>query len=104
MANIRNANTYYIDTAAADHQPATTGNLAIKSIKVSYITMSSSGVAEFNLRDVTTDANKINVKLDTANKTEYLDFSDKPLLFPNGIHPETVTNCKVTLVLQESQG
>lgn len=105
MANIRNSNTFYIDTAAADAAVATTGNLAINNIKVTYITITSTAAtSELDLRDVTTAANKINLKLTVDDESQCFDFSASPLVFPNGINPNTVTDCVATCVIKESRG
>jgi len=105
MANIRNSNTFYIDTAAADAVATTTGNLASKNIRVSYITLTATAAtSELILRDVTTAANKISLKLDVDNISKSFDFSETPLVFPNGINPSTVTDCTATCVVQEQGG
>lgn len=104
MANIRNANTFYIDTAAADTAEGTTGNLAIKNIKVSNIIIhASGGAASVILKDVTTGDLKLEIGLANDNETLPLDFEDTPMLFPNGISPTTVTNATITCLLKESR-
>lgn len=96
MANVRSANTFFID--------ATTPTLAIKNIKVLYITVTATAAsAILNLRDVSTLDNKINVRVATSGETGRFSFVDSPLVFPNGIDPNTVTNCVATLVVQESR-
>ena len=102
MANVRNSNTFYIDTAAANVTAATAGNLALRNVKVLYIMIAPTGsTADFVVKDVTTGALKFSVDLATQ-ETKVLDFSRRPIVFPNGISPSTVTNCRVTMVIEES--
>lgn len=97
MANVRNANTFYVDGTASD--------LEVKNIRVAYITVTSTAAtASLILQDVTTTANKIRVDIASANETVELNFDENPIVFPNGIKPATVTNCVATLVLRESRG
>jgi len=104
VANVRNSNTFFIDTAAADQTPATTGNLSIFNIKVTHITMTATAATSLiSLKDVTTDAQKFIFRLDIVDKTQEFDFADNPIVFPNGIHPETVTDCVVTCVIRETR-
>jgi len=102
MANVRNANSFYVDTAAGDADPGTSGNLAGPFSVTSIIVTADGGVAELNLHDVTTDAIKINIQVPADATTEHINLIGQPLLFPNGIHPETVSNCKATLIVRES--
>lgn len=96
MASIRNGNTYYIDDTTA---------LTAANVKVTKITVTATSAnAILNLQDVTTGANKINLRVATSGTTEVFDFSDDPLLFPNGISPNTVTNCNATCVISEARG
>lgn len=97
MANVRNSNTWYIDTAAS--------SLAIANLKVSYVIVTATAAAAIlNLQDVTTTANKANLRVATSGDSVVFDFSLKPLVFPNGILPSTVTNCVATCVLEETRG
>lgn len=105
MANTRNANTFFVDTAAADAAPATTGNLALPNLKVLYMLVSIDGAnPRLTLRDVSTSAVKFDIDLGTPDSPTYYDFSRKPVVFPNGINPSTVDSCRVTLVIEESRG
>ena len=103
MANIINSNTFFIDTAAADAVATTTGNFPGSNLKVAYITVTATAApATLNLRDILTDVNKIELRVDTINTTERFNFAETPLVFPNGIHPETVTDCRATVVLKKT--
>jgi len=105
MANIRNSNTIYIDTVAANVTAATAGNFAISNIKVKYIVISvTSTTPVFELKDVTTGAIKLRLTLQASSNPLLLDFSRNPLVFPNGISPSNVTNVQVTLTVEESRG
>jgi hypothetical protein len=103
MANVRSANTYYIDTAAVNAGESTAGNLTSKNIRVLYVIITSTAAAaSCILKDVSTDIFKAEFRVDTAHKTEYYDFNDHPMVFPNGIYPQTVNDCIVTLIVQEA--
>jgi len=96
MANIRNANTFYVDA---------TGNLTVPNIKVFYITITSTAnSAVVVIKDVTTGALKFDLRIATAGDPVRLNYSDSPLVFPNGIDVTTLTNAIVTFGIQESQG
>lgn len=97
MANVRSANTYHVDGTAS--------TLDIKGIKVTHILVAvSTANAVLVLSDVTTGNKKLEIRLATDESTEFYDFSDNPIVFPNGINPSTVTNCVATLMLDESRG
>ena len=97
MANIRNANTYYMDT--------TTASLTISNIKVlGVLVTATSANAILNLQDVTTSDNKMNLRVATSGDSKYFDFADSPVVFPTGIKPSVVTNCVATAVIRETRG
>lgn len=97
MANIRNANTYYIDGTAS--------NLALKSVKVTHVIISaSSATAILVLKDVTSGNIKFDGRVATSGESRTFDLSDNPIVFPNGIDPTTVTNCVATLVIMAPGG
>lgn len=105
MANVRNSNTIYIDSAAADTVAATEGNFAISNIKIKYMVISvTSSTPVFELKDVSTGKIKLRLTLQASTNPLYLDFSRNPIVFPNGISPSTVTNTTATLVVEESRG
>lgn len=98
MANVRNANTFYIDTAGAG------GQLAVKNIRVTHICLTgTTGATPYLLlRDITTTNNKVEVRTLTGT-SEFLDYSDHPIVFPNGILPQTVTDCTAVLSIEETR-
>lgn len=103
MANIRSSNTFFIDTAASDSGASTTGNLALKNVRLLYLVVNATGASPaLTLRDVTTSAVKFTLTPANGPTTYYFDFSRKPAVFPNGINPHAVTNCNATLVIEES--
>lgn len=107
MANIRNANTIYIDTASASGNTSvgTTGNFDVPGIKVKgLIVTPTSGDATLALKDVTTGATKLQAEAPNSDGSRHFDFSDDPIVFPNGIAPTTVTTCVATLIVTESRG
>lgn len=98
MANVRNGNSYYIDTASV--------NLDVSGVQVIGIILTGSGgAAELALADNISGASypsKINVQA-ASGSTVHIDISDSPLVFPNGIRVVTATNTKATLILRESK-
>lgn len=104
MANVRNANTFYIDTAAADTNPDTTGNLSGNYLVTGIFITASSASATIILKDVTTGDLKINLQEASSGETHYYDLSDNPMHFPNGISPSTVTNIITTMLVKKVQG
>jgi hypothetical protein len=100
VANVRNANTFYIDTqrsTAAD-------DLVVKNIKVTdvIVTVSAAG-GQVILSDVSTTNVKLSLKVATDEETKHFKFHASPILFPNGISATTLTNAVVTCVIQESR-
>lgn len=98
MANAVNSNTVYVDS---------TGDISIgtdKNIKVSYIVVTATGAsAVLVLEDnQTTDVKKLDLRVATDGESKIFDFSSKPLVFPNGINVETLTNAIATLVIDRS--
>jgi len=94
MANVRSGNSYFIDA---------TGNLSHPNIKVVYVVYRATNATNnVIIKDVTTGATKLDLSAVNANETFMLDFSECPLLFPNGIDVTTATACKVTLIGRES--
>jgi len=99
MANIRNNNTYYVDS---------TGTLAtnVKNAKIVYILFTTAAAGdELTLRDTDgSGALKLTIKHQTADNTHLFDFSANPLVFPNAIHVDTITAGAVaTLVLKSGE-
>lgn len=105
MANIRNGNTFYMDTqfsTAADE-------LAIKGVRVPYILVAASSASNtLLLADSVTGARKLDiVNLDNAGgigDTRLFDFREYPMLFPNGIRPVTLVNVTVTCIIIDPRG
>jgi hypothetical protein len=90
MANATNGNTIYIDT---------TGDVTTKkNVRVPYVTVSASSANAVLLLSDPDGTNKIDLRVAAAGETQLFDFSEQPLLFPNGIKAETVTNAIATVV------
>lgn len=98
MANVTNGNSVYVDSTGA-LDVATNQN-----IKVAYIIVTSTAAsAVVQLQDdFSAPVNKIDFRVDTADKTLCYDFADNPLTFPNGIRVSTLTNATLTLILQRN--
>lgn len=94
MANTRNGNTYYIDT---------TGSLAVPGVAILSLTITGSGgAAVLELQDVTTTAPKGRWEVED-DTTQLFDYSDHPIVFPNGISVVTATTCAVVAVIREAR-
>jgi hypothetical protein len=94
MANVRLANTVYLDTAST---------LVVDTIntKVAGIIFTSDNVGDvLELAESSTSGLKLTIKAKDADKTDYYDFSDNKLVFSQGIYVTTLTSgAKATLVL-----
>jgi len=96
MANVRNANTIYIDTASSA--------ISVPGLKISYVVLTpTSANAVLVLQDSATSANKVDLRAATSGVSVVFDFSETPLVFPNGIVASTLTNCTATCVITESR-
>lgn len=105
MANIRNANTFYVDTVAADTSVSTTGNLVVQNAKVKGVVVTASSAnAVIVLKDISTGNIKLDLRVPTSGETKFFEFRNSAVLFPNGISPSTVTNGVATIILDESRG
>jgi hypothetical protein len=95
MANVRSANSWYVDTASS--------SLEAKNVAVMGILLTASGgVAELVLADNVSGASypaKLTL-LQTASTSQYYEFINAPLMFPNGIRVVTATNTKATIVIR----
>lgn len=102
MANVRNANTYHIDTASSGGPPATTNILDVNNVLVVYImvTSSSTGAVLELANNSSSQQTKIRIEISSANTTERYNFESAPIIFPNGIAIATLTNCEATLVVR----
>lgn len=97
MANNHTSGTIYVDS---------TGTLVSSKVKVAYIMFNASAAGDsVTLRDGTsaTDPIKFIISGDTTRKTFLLDFSNKPVVFQNGIHCSAINaGSYATLVLTSS--
>lgn len=97
MANIRNGNTHYVDS---------TGTLSeTKNVRVTGIVLTATTAgAVLVLKDPSTSALKIELRVAATNTSQYFAFRETPLYFPNGISVFTLTNAKATIVYNEAGG
>jgi hypothetical protein len=103
MANTRSNNVWYVDTAhssAADDLPT---GVVLTAIVVT--------ATAANGRIVLSDPNTAAIKLDlrvsaesasTSGDSRLFDFSNSPIVFPNGIRVSTLTTCVATITGRES--
>lgn len=97
MANVRNSNTIYIDA---------TGTIAATAnAKVTQVIFTSSASGDtMTLRDGSSGSNKITVRNNLATDTKQLDFSQGPIVFPNGIHIQVLSaSCTAMLVTRQGE-
>lgn len=105
MANVRNGNTFFIDTQYS----VSTDELAKKGIRLVYLFVSSSSATnQLTLADSLSAATKINVQninnQGNAGNSVLYDFNNNPMLFPNGIRPTKLQNCNATCVVIDPTG
>lgn len=99
MANTLNGNTLYLDTTSSN-------GLIRKNVKVSYIIFRAALVSdELILKDGSSSGTvKVPLRADTSNQTLFVDLSNSPIVFPNGVYVDTLSaNSVATLVIQGSQ-
>jgi len=103
MANVRNANTFFIDTQAGSSAATDSNNLVEKNIRVTHVIGAATGAnGQVVLKDVTTDDTKIDFRLANSGSQGVADFSDNPIVFPNGIAPTTINNITLTCIVRSS--
>ena len=94
----RNSNTLHVAAGA-------NSTLTIKNIKVTSIyycaTATNSTVV---VQDVTTGTVKHSLQISTAKDFAFFDYSDMPIVFPNGIETTANTGMFMILTLRESRG
>jgi hypothetical protein len=97
MANKRNGNTYYIDTAFS-----TSEELVATGLKATHVVVTST--ADF-ARVVLGDSSvgtKVDLRVADLGKSEVFDFSENPITFSTSIRASTLTNAVVTVVLEQN--
>lgn len=100
MANVRNANSYYIDT-----QYSASEELAVKNIVVTCVVVTATAASgRIVLADSDTATTKLDLRVVTSGASQVFDFSESPIVFPNGIRPVTLTNAVATVIGRESRG
>lgn len=92
MANVRNSNTLFIDTANSP--------LAVINTRALYVIVTATAAnAVVVLSDNTTAAKKMDLRVAASGTTQVFDFSFNPVQFPTGINATTLTNAVVTVVI-----
>lgn len=98
MANVRNGNTYYIDSASV--------SLNEPSIRVRSVLLTATNATNTLVLGDDNSTASYPTKLalvGTSGVSLLFDYSSNPIYFPNGIRVTTVTACTATLIL-EGQG
>lgn len=100
MANAINGNTIYVDT---------TGSIGLSSpqgVVLSHVIVTATAAsAQIVIRDdATSPVNKLDLRVPTSGDSKQYDFSDRPIVFPEGIEIGTVTNAVATLVFSRGPG
>lgn len=101
MANVRNANTFYIDTQSA----GASDDLVVNNVRLlgALVTAGAAG-AKVILQDAAgTPVTKMDLRVATDESTSFFDFSNSPIIFPNGIKASTLTDAICTLIIEESR-
>ncbi len=95
MANIRNGNTYYIDTASV--------TLDVPMVRVKSITLTATNATNALILGDGDNSYPTKLSLVGTNGVSLVfDYSLSPIYFANGIRVKTVTACTATVVLEES--
>ena len=92
MANAHAGNSSYVDTAGVLRSASNTS--------VAYVIVTSSAAGGLiTLQDnAGTPVDKVTFKVATDEETKVFDFSNTPIVFPNGVKASTVTDCVATVV------
>ena len=104
MANVRSGNTYYIDTASSGGPPATTNILDVKDIRVVGIRLraTASGSVFVLVDNSASQPIQWTGSINTATGSNFVNLSEIPIRFPNGIAVTTLTNCVAILIVREA--
>lgn len=100
MANVRSANTFYIDT----QRTSDSDDLLVKGLAVSTIVVTATAAnGRLVLKDpVATPITKLDLQVPTSGESVLFDFNLVPVLFPNGLSATTLTNAVATVVFTEN--
>ena len=98
MANIRNGNTFYIDTQYS----AASDELASKGIKVIGIFVTSTAAGGRVVLADSSIATKLDLRVTADEDTVYFDLSNNPIIFSTSLRPTTLSGALVTCVLSVS--
>lgn len=99
MANIRNANTWYVDTSDA--------SLSVTNIRVMGIILTGAGSTSVLTLGDDNSADSYPTKLTlsvAANTTQQIRLEDTPLVFPNGIRIKALTSGASATLLTSTAG
>lgn len=106
MANVRAANTYFVDTASSGGPPSTSNALIVDNIILVGIQVRATAAGA--IVELADNSSSQPVKwidgLATQNDTKFTDLSDTPIRFPNGIAITTLTNAECVLIVREGNG
>lgn len=97
MANARNGNTYYIDTAYATNEELA-GNF-----RVVYVILTCTGAGGRLVLADSSLATKLDLRNATDEQTQVFDFSRAPITFSTSLRPTTLTTAVATIVFQSNK-
>lgn len=102
MANVLNGNTFFVDT----QYNTSADDLVRKNTLVTHIIIRATAAnGRIVLTDVASNpAIKLDLEVKDAGDTKQFDFEESPVLFPNGIRAQTLSNAKVTVVIRSPGG
>lgn len=107
MANVRSANTFFIDTSSSSSTPGsfiTERNLKLVGILLTVGTAGSDILNVYDLDSVTRNSSgqlKLELKSDTGNDTRQFRLADAPIVFPNGVWVAVTGAAKATLIFTQ---
>jgi hypothetical protein len=103
VANVRNGNTFYVDTSS--DSGTATSYIDARGTRVLGIiadpAANTDAVAIFDKASGSAAAGskKLNIEFDTAKHLIHINLADTPLLFPNGLWVTLTGSPKVTFIL-----
>jgi hypothetical protein len=100
VANKRNANTWYIDTAHATSADDLAGN---NLLVVGIFLTATAANGRVVLADAQgTPVTKLDLRVATSGASQYFDLSSAPVNFPNGISVSTLSNALATAIVKNT--
>lgn len=106
MANVRNGNTFYVDTSSDSGTAAS--YIDEKNVKLVGLfadvnaTTDTITISDKSASAASAGSTKLYVDFATAKEVHYFSLADNPIVFPNGVWVTLTGSPKLTLILQGS--